>query len=761
MRFRIHLVTSQRKITAALLTIVIFWPLGTSLEGAEQAAPQQATLPYTIQLDTRIEVRADRSAAEVTTTRFKVLMPSAIGAVSQQQIVYVEGMQTLDTLEAFTEKADGRRIAVDPANIITRDATSGLRSVFARDLRQRTLIFPDVQVGDTVVMTNRRETRQGLFSGQFMHSNVFPRSQPLADARVIIEAPHDVDLHVGTTGPGLSDRIEDMDGKRRHTVTLSPQPYLPEEARAVSAVDRDPAVLISTFNSYEDIGRAVADAAIPKIVVTPEVSALADEITRGITDRKQQAVAIDRWMKRNIRYVAVYLGLGRVVPNDAATVLKNRFGDCKDKVTLMAALLAAKGITSEPALINLGSAYTLPEPPTMIVLNHLILYLPEFDVYDDPTASLAAFGVLAAEAYDKPVVRFSAGGSRLARTPAMKSDDHVARNRTSIRIAADGTITGQTESAGSGVFGLVLRTVMGIAEKLGTEGSARSGLQRLGTPGTGHIEIERPGDLVDLVRTKASFTLNQRFKAPAPGQGAALSLGLPLAARPGDILFPGPFTGRHSAFSCYAGHEIEDIDVTFDSALGVMPVPVSAITIDNQHFSFRASFGIEGHTFKIHREFLSRVAHQVCPAEVDADIAGPMRDVIATVRPAYAFTRVAPAPPGRLAPHMVEISRAVAAGHKLHLDFLASINPDCTSIGYATVRIGEQPKHGKITVENGTGFTNYPQNNSRSECNKKRSDGVLIDYEPDAGYRGQDSVNLEVIFASGNLSERHYAIDIR
>src|SRR5580704_7291694 len=115
-------------------------------------------------------------------------------------------------------------------------------------------------------------------------------------------------------------------------------------------------------------------------------------------------------MKKNIRYVAVYLALGLVVPNDATTVLQNRYGDCKDKVTLMSALLAAKGIASETALINFGASYTLPEPPTMLSLNHAIVYLPEFDLYDDPTARYAAFGVLAAETYDKPVLVVGASG---------------------------------------------------------------------------------------------------------------------------------------------------------------------------------------------------------------------------------------------------------------------------------------------------------------------------------------------------------------
>ena len=50
-------------------------------------------------------------------------------------------------------------------------------------------------------------------------------------------------------------------------------------------------------------------------------------------------------------------------------------------------------ILGESVLINLGPAYSLPEPPTLAVLNHVIVYLPEFDLYDDPTANIAAFGM--------------------------------------------------------------------------------------------------------------------------------------------------------------------------------------------------------------------------------------------------------------------------------------------------------------------------------------------------------------------------------
>ena len=45
---------------------------------------------------------------------------------------------------------------------------------------------------------------------------------------------------------------------------------------------------------------------------TAEVDKLAEEITRGITDRRQQAAAIYDWVAKNIRYFLVILGPGRL-----------------------------------------------------------------------------------------------------------------------------------------------------------------------------------------------------------------------------------------------------------------------------------------------------------------------------------------------------------------------------------------------------------------------------------------------------------------
>ena len=55
---------------------------------------------------------------------------------------------------------------------------------------------------------------------------------------------------------------------------------------------------------------------------------------------------------RSVHYVGVAFGVGRYQPHAASEVLTNQYGDCKDKHTLLASLLAAAGIKAYPVLVN-------------------------------------------------------------------------------------------------------------------------------------------------------------------------------------------------------------------------------------------------------------------------------------------------------------------------------------------------------------------------------------------------------------------------
>ena len=119
---------------------------------AAKAAPPAATraepVPFSLAFDRTITLHADRTAESVNTARIKILGEAALRSMGQQTLSYIEGVQTLDVVEAYTEKTDGSR--VDPASIITRDQASGLNAVYLRDAKARIMIFPDLAVAALV-----------------------------------------------------------------------------------------------------------------------------------------------------------------------------------------------------------------------------------------------------------------------------------------------------------------------------------------------------------------------------------------------------------------------------------------------------------------------------------------------------------------------------------------------------------------------------------------------------------------------------------
>lgn len=103
------------------------------------------------------------------------------------------------------------------------------------------------------------------------------------------------------------------------------------------------------------------------------VTHLADSITQGCTTSENKVKAIYRWVQDNIKYIAIEDGENGFIPQDAATVINRRYGDCKDKSSVITALLHCIGEQSSFACIGTRSLpYTFSAFPTIATTNHMI-----------------------------------------------------------------------------------------------------------------------------------------------------------------------------------------------------------------------------------------------------------------------------------------------------------------------------------------------------------------------------------------------------
>jgi hypothetical protein len=115
--------------------------------------------------------------------------------------------------------------------------------------------------------------------------------------------------------------------------------------------------------------------------IQQEVSVL----TTGKAAELQKMQAIGAFVQHDIRYVAIELGIGSWQPHAAPDVFSHRYGDCKDKATLMRAMLREIGVDSYQVMINTQRGAVTPDTPAHNGFNHVVLAIKLPDDVKDPS----------------------------------------------------------------------------------------------------------------------------------------------------------------------------------------------------------------------------------------------------------------------------------------------------------------------------------------------------------------------------------------
>jgi len=144
------------------------------------------------------------------------------------------------------------------------------------------------------------------------------------------------------------------------------------------------------FQSWDDMGVWQAGLARGRRDVSPEIKQKVASLTASATTPLEKMRAIAAFAQREIRYVALELGIGGYQPHPAPQIFAHRYGDCKDKATLVSAMLSEIGVESYYVVINSErGAVTSSTPPQFGIFDHVILAIKLPAGVSDP--SLVAF----------------------------------------------------------------------------------------------------------------------------------------------------------------------------------------------------------------------------------------------------------------------------------------------------------------------------------------------------------------------------------
>ncbi|ATE71824.1 DUF3857 domain-containing transglutaminase family protein [Lysobacter capsici] len=568
---------------------------------------ERSYLSYTVQ--------ADGSYVEQHETAFKVLDERAIEYAKHESIGYSASIQTLDVVEAYTRKADGRRIDVPKSNfqVETNDGREGGGPAFS-DVATTSLVFPDVAVGDTVVLNYRLVGKKAMFDGHFSDITSFSDNAYMGDLRIKIDLPAGLWTQQQTFGKLKQVRDETVGG--RHIVEWTYQNLSPVKRESDPAtifdLERYNGYALSTFRSYGDIAKAYGERALPKAVPTARVRKLADEIAAGKSDQRAVAQALYEWVSTNINYAGNCIGLGAVVPRDQEFVLDNRIGDCKDHATLLQALFAAKDIEATQALINAGNVYTLPKVPVASSVNHVLNYLPGLDLYVDATAKGIPFGELPAQIAGKPVLRVDRPELK-ASTPGFVKLHNRQRMDTRLTVLEDGSMKGTVEVELSGMPAISMRASLRELSADDAKDMVKNVFKRGGLQAEGSFTQDDPKPLRGEHRYRAQFEVKQAL--PVPGAfalGPSFFSPMPVSALVGSAT--AEIDKDEGDGTCGGGRSEETYRIEFPATMKVIAVPPN-LSLESGGSRYTATYTLKGNVLEASRVIEDATLGPVCTAD--------------------------------------------------------------------------------------------------------------------------------------------------
>jgi hypothetical protein len=481
----------------------------------------------------------------------------------ERKLSYTQDYETLQVVAAYTLKANGTRIDIPKNSYLSGFGLTSQPGF--RDSHIMSLFYPNLEIGDQVVLVTVHHQLLPWFTGHFDVNADFSPVLAAHDIRYVITAPATMALKIDAMGlDGGAEQAEG--GKKRWVWQYHNDKAVTPERDAVSETDFAPHLRVTSFADYPEVARAYRERSQDRTAVTPEITVLADDLTKGVTDKRAQAKLLYDWVSTHIGYVQIVLGAGGFTPHFAKDVVSNRFGDCKDHVVLLEALLAAKGIPSTAVLIHIGTpTYKLSDAATPHSFDHVITYLPDFNLYLDSTAQLAPFGVLPYSDTGKPVLRVDSGEVTITPTPT--SANSIVRATSEVALDADGNAQGSTKITAQGAYGISMRD---LVQRI-PAGKENDLLRSMLGPGAeGTLDRGTPRVLDDPFAFGATYSVPSALALPGPGA-------LPrLWFKPfffTDMVAGSLPATRSSDYICYSLDATEDVKITLPPDMRLLSIP--------------------------------------------------------------------------------------------------------------------------------------------------------------------------------------------
>lgn len=353
--------------------------------------------------------------------------------------MHFDSFTSIEDIDAYTYiPSTDKTIKVDYIET-KRDFDNG---VFYSDQESKSFTFPAVTKGAITNLNYKEVIKDPHFLGLYRFGSFVPTKS----AQLSIEFPKNVSIgyiDFNTNSIDVDFKKEELQDVNVYTWSVNNINGYQGEDDSEDMLHYIPHIIVY-IKSYEENGNKINvlndvsdlynwyNSLVEQIDTNAleNVYSIADNITKGLTTKRQKAEAIFNWVQNNITYVAFEDGLGGFIPRGAASVCDKRYGDCKDMANLLYEMLNHVGIESYRTWIGTRNRfYSYFDVPTPMVDNHMIntAIIDKDTIFLDATDSYVPFGMPSAFTQTKEaLLGIDANTYKVIKVPVQDSNKNIS-----------------------------------------------------------------------------------------------------------------------------------------------------------------------------------------------------------------------------------------------------------------------------------------------------------------------------------------------
>jgi hypothetical protein len=407
--------------------------------------------------------RLERRAYKILRREGEDVGTVGVGFDSQSRITFMRG---------WSIPAQGKDFETKDKDIIESGHTDVDGGELVSDVRLRILRIPGSVVGNIVGYEVEQEERPYTMSDDWG----FQGTLPVREASYFVQLPPGWSYKAFWLNHAEQAPSSPGAGQFRWTVSnVAPMrlenkmpPWHGVAGKMVLAL-QPPDGQQGGFQSWQQVGAWYLGLTRGRRDASPAIKSKVQELTAGKTEPSDKMQVLASFVQKDIRYVGIELGIGGHQPHAAAEVYTHRFGDCKDKATLLSSMLEEIGIHSYYVIINTVRGSILPDTPPNLGFNHAILAiqlpegidtsaLPAFITHKrlgkllffDPTQDLVPLGHLPGSLQANYGMLVTPDGGELLELPQPTGDSHGVKRTAKLTLDENGNLSGDVVEVWSG-----------------------------------------------------------------------------------------------------------------------------------------------------------------------------------------------------------------------------------------------------------------------------------------------------------------------